>query len=37
VVRFPAGFRPRAIAGERAVGVLRDSLDVQSIAVARIR
>jgi hypothetical protein len=37
LVRFPAGFRPRAIAGERAIGILTDSLDVQSIAVARIR
>ena len=36
-VRFPAGFRPRAIVGERAIGILTDSLDVQSIAVARIR
>lgn len=37
VVRFPAGFRPRVITGDRAVGILRDSLDVQSIAVASIR
>lgn len=37
MVRFPAGFRPRVIAGDRAVGILRDSLDVQSIAVASIR
>lgn len=37
VVRFPDGFRPRVIAGDRAVGILRDSLDVQTVAVASIR
>ena len=37
VVTFPGGFAPQHVTGDRAIGVMTDSLDVQRVATVRFR